>query len=400
MSNEATTYQRFDIAERVEHIILVLSFTTLALTGLPQRYALAPASIKIIGFLGGIQTARFIHHLAAYTLMVETLYHLIVVGYKAFVLRRESRMIPKIKDVLDAIQTLGYNLGIAKEKPKMPHFNFVEKVEYWALIWGLLIMGITGFMMWNPIATTNVLPGDFVPAAKTAHGYEAILAVLAIVIWHFYSVHIKGNWSIFTGTVSKKEMEEEHAEDLERIESGIKRKPATEKQIISRNLIYFPAAALFSVVFLGFVFYFLQFQKIAITTVLPPNPSLTPFSPWTPSPIPTLTPAPTLTPGPAATATPSGTQASPQPSALTWDSGIADLFKAKCVACHGTLGGLSLSTYQDAMLGGNTGPVILPGDPTGSTLVQIQEAGGHPGQFTPEELDKIKAWIAADAPEK
>ena len=102
---------------------------------------------------------------------------------------------------LDALQWFRYNLGMAEKPPKMPRYNFMEKAEYWAMAWGLVLMGLTGLMLWNPIATTNILPGTFIPAAKAAHGAEAVLAVLAIILWHFYHVHIKHwNWAMIKGT--------------------------------------------------------------------------------------------------------------------------------------------------------------------------------------------------------
>ncbi|MCS7039976.1 MAG: hypothetical protein NZP34_10260, partial [Caldilineales bacterium] len=73
-------------------------------------------------------------------------------------------------------------------------------MEYWAVIWGTAVMIITGFMLWNPITTTKFLPGSWIPAAKAAHGGEALLAFLAIIVWHVYNVHIKTfNRSMFTG---------------------------------------------------------------------------------------------------------------------------------------------------------------------------------------------------------
>ncbi len=88
-------------------------------------------------------------------------------------------------------------------------------------------MIITGFMMWNPIATARFLPGDFIPAAKAAHGGEALLAVLAIIVWHMYGVHIKHfNKSMFTGKISEEEMLDEHPLELADIKAGIANRPS------------------------------------------------------------------------------------------------------------------------------------------------------------------------------
>ncbi len=95
--------------------------------------------------------------------------------------------------------------AVAKTPPQMGRYTFEEKMEYWAFAWGAIIMGATGFMMWNPISTVKFLPGEVIPAAKAAHGGEALLAVLAIIIWHMYGVHIKRfNKSMWTGKMSEK----------------------------------------------------------------------------------------------------------------------------------------------------------------------------------------------------
>ena len=184
-------YLRFDVLQRIEHWVLVASFTTLAVTGLVQKFALFPLSPIIVRLLGGIESVRIIHRVAATVFLIEAIYHLISIGYKLYVEKKSASMLPGIKDLQDAFQTLAFNLGLAKERPKMGRYNFIEKAEYWALVWGLVIMALTGFMLWNPIATTRWLPGEVVPAAKAAHGAEAVLAVLAIMLWHFYHVHIR-----------------------------------------------------------------------------------------------------------------------------------------------------------------------------------------------------------------
>ena len=112
MSTNNRYYQRFSIYERLEHITILLSFTTLALTGLPQKYPEAGLSIFIAGLLGGIESIRSIHHFAATVLMLGVVYHLAAVGYKVFVMRVQMSMLPGLKDAKDAVQAFLYNLGI------------------------------------------------------------------------------------------------------------------------------------------------------------------------------------------------------------------------------------------------------------------------------------------------
>ncbi|MRR10831.1 hypothetical protein EG831_12345, partial [bacterium] len=239
------SYVRFQLSQRIAHILLLTSFTLLGLTGLVQKYAQARLSQAIIRFLGGIESTRQIHHVAAVVLMLLTIYHAVDIGYKIFVRRVRLTMLPGIKDARDAWQAFMYNLGLAKSRPQMGRYTFEEKMEYWALIWGTVVMGITGFMMWNPISTTRLLPGEFIPAAKAAHGGEALLAVAAIIIWHMYSVHIKRfNKSMFTGKLSEEEMLHEHPLELADMKAGLAERPVDPQTLRRRQRIFWPIAAL------------------------------------------------------------------------------------------------------------------------------------------------------------
>lgn len=179
MKSQPRTYHRFPLSRRIEHIGLMVSFITLAGTGLPQKYPSSPISLFIVRALGGIENLRSVHHFMSLLVMIAVIYHLLIMAYKVFVLRAPWTMMISLQDVKDALQALFYNVGLAKSYPKMGRYTFEEKFEYWAFVWGYTIMGITGFIMWNPITATRFLPGEFVPAAKAAHGGEAVLAVLA-----------------------------------------------------------------------------------------------------------------------------------------------------------------------------------------------------------------------------
>lgn len=409
MSTPATrTYERFPLARRIEHWVMMLSFVTLALTGLPQKFPSSPLSIASVGILGGVETLRSIHHVAAIVMMLGTAWHLLVFGYLSYVRRTRFSMLPTLQDAKDAWQALMYNIGRAKTPPQMGRYTFEEKMEYWAFVWGAIIMGATGFMMWNPITTTRLLPGEVIPAAKAAHGGEALLAVLAIIIWHMYGVHIKRfNRSMFTGRMTEEEMLHEHPLELADIKAGMAERPLDEAALRKRQRVYLPIAGVLALFMLLGVYGFVSAEQTALTTVERQVPTVEVFVPWTPTPAPTLTPTAPATETALATASPSG----PQPtgdattgvsSDLTWNNGIGALFETKCTSCHGAgaMAGLNLSTYTDAMRGGASGPVIIPGDGNNSLLVIRQQAGGHPGQFTPEELAQVIEWIDAGALEE
>jgi hypothetical protein len=195
-------------------------------------------------------------------------------------------MLPSWQDVLDGLRALGYNLRLYATPPRMGRYTFGEKIEYWAVVWGTVIMAVTGFMLWNPIATAQVLPGEIIPAAKAAHGGEALLAVLSIVTWHMYHVHIKRfNRSMFTGRLSRHEMEEEHALELEALEQGrVVRPPVHTPEVRRRQRVFFPLAAVIAIVLLAALYYFVTFETTAITTV--PRQEISSSEPATPTPAP------------------------------------------------------------------------------------------------------------------
>jgi cytochrome b subunit of formate dehydrogenase/mono/diheme cytochrome c family protein len=397
------TYQRFPLARRIEHLVMLLSFTTLGLTGLPQKFSSSPVSIAFVNILGGIENLRTIHHLAAIVMMLGTAWHILVFGYMAYVRRTRLSMLPSLQDVKDGWQALMYNIGLAKSFPQMGRYTFEEKMEYWAFAWGAIIMGATGFMMWNPITTTKFLPGEVIPAAKAAHGGEALLAVLAIIIWHMYGVHIKRfNKSMWTGKMTEEEMLHEHPLELADIKAGMVERPVDPVTARKRQRVYLPVAALLTVFMLGGIYGFVNSEQTALTTTERQVPTVEVFVPQTLTPAPTQTPTLPPTETPPATQPATGSTPSTPASGLTWEDPIGAVLQAKCGACHGAgaLGGLNLTTYADAIKGGASGPVIVSGDSANSLLVMKQQAGGHPGQLTPEEIAQMIEWIEAGAPEK
>lgn len=387
------SYARFSVFYRIEHWVLTISFSLLAITGLIQQHVDSELATSIISLLGGIETVRLLHRLAAIILMFETIYHIGHVGYRVFVQRKRMSMLPGIEDLHNAIQTLRYNLGLDKRQPQQGFYTFEEKLEYWAVVWGTIVMGITGFMLWNPIATTNILPGSLIPAAKMAHGLEAFLAVVAIIIWHAYHVHLRRfNKSMFTGQLSEEEMQHEHPKTLTEIKAGVKEPDIPPEVLAQRHRVFVPVYAVMVVVMLVGVYFFVGYEETAIATV-PPAEEVTVFAPLTPTPLPTIPPPP-----PAHTPT----AGSAIEEDVTWDSGMAELIEQKCISCHSSsmaLGELDLSSYQVAMAGGASGPAIVPAEAHTSLLISRQMSGNHPGQFSPEELELVMHWIELGAPE-
>lgn len=388
-SDDKTAYMRFDVSQRIEHIVFLISFTILGFTGLIQKFSANQISDTFILILGGIEKVRIIHHYSAIVMMIVSGYHVLVLAYKVFVLRVRWTMLPVFEDFQHLFHDISYFFGFRKHRGYYGRYNYAEKVEYLAVVWGTIIMGLTGFMMWNPLSTTRLLPGDFIPAAKAAHGAEAILAVLAIIVWHFYHVHIKHfNKSMFTGKLSHTEMMHEHPGELAQIEAGRANMRPPVKVLRRRRQVFFPVALIFTAAFSFGIYKFANLEVTAITTI-PQGETAQVYVPATVTPRPSPTALPTLAPG-------------AEIGAMTWDGYFSGLFRNRCSTCHGftKVGGLSLSSYQDALKGGNSGPAIIPGDPDNSILVQKQSMGDHPGQLTIDELNQVIAWITAGAPEK
>ena len=270
MSIQTTSYERFPIWRRIEHMAMLLSFTTLGLTGLPQKFPDHAVSVFIVGLLGGIEGLRIIHRTAAIVMMLGTIWHLLVFGYLAYVRRTRLSMLPSLQDLKDGIQAVLYNVGLAKSFPQMGRYTFEEKMEYWAFVWGTVVMVATGFMMWNPLTTVKFLPGVVIPAAKAAHGGEAVLAVLAIIIWHMYGVHVKRfNKSMFNGKMEEDAMLHEHPLELADIKAGIADRRPDAATIRKRQMIYYPIAAILTLGMLGGIYGFINAEETALTTIPP-----------------------------------------------------------------------------------------------------------------------------------
>jgi cytochrome b subunit of formate dehydrogenase len=136
-------------------------------------------------------------------------------------------MLPRVQDVRDFITNARYLTGLRPTPPKFDRFGYIEKAEYWALIWGTVVMTVTGFMLWFENQSLQIFDKWVLDLATIVHFYEAWLAFLAIVVWHFYFVIFNPeiypmNWTWLTGRMSEKVMEHEHPRELERIKAAEK----------------------------------------------------------------------------------------------------------------------------------------------------------------------------------
>jgi formate dehydrogenase gamma subunit len=206
--------------QRIQHVILLTSFTVLVLTGFALKY---PDS-WLAALLVGESFRRITHRMAGVVMLAAGLFHVYYLLLTTEGRRALVDMFPRRKDITDFIQAMRY-YGLGNpSKPKFAKFNYGEKAEYWAVVWGTIIMGLTGLMVWFKVEVFSFLPRWIIDVALSVHFYEAILATLAIIVWHFYNVIFDPdvyplNWAVVDGRVSEEYYKEEHELDYEQMMS-------------------------------------------------------------------------------------------------------------------------------------------------------------------------------------
>ena len=226
-------YLRMTVHERMQHGVLMLSFTLLVVTGFMLRY---PEAWWVVGIRNvsarAFEWRGWAHRLAGVVIMVAGVWHL---GYLAFTIPGRALirdLLPRWRDLTDPWAVLKYNVGLAPAKPLFPRFSYIEKAEYWAMMWGTGLMGITGIVLWFDNTSIGLFSKLGFDISRTIHFYEAVLATLAIIVWHFYFVIFNPdvypmNLAWLTGRMSEQELLEEHPLQLAelRAQEAAKRAP-------------------------------------------------------------------------------------------------------------------------------------------------------------------------------
>ncbi|MDI6809273.1 MAG: cytochrome b/b6 domain-containing protein [Candidatus Eisenbacteria bacterium] len=215
-------YLRFGLSFRIQHWVLLGSCLVLIITGIPLKFHETGWARVFFGLMGGVKTSGLIHRVGAAGLGFVAVFH---VFYTFF--SREGRhdfkeLIPRPKDFLDFLTMVKYFLGISKTKPRFGRFSYVEKFDYWAVYWGMVIMLGSGIILWFHNAILRVFPKFVADIAREAHSDEGLLATLAIIIWHFYNAHLNPdnfpmNWAWITGRITESTMLHHHPIEYERM---------------------------------------------------------------------------------------------------------------------------------------------------------------------------------------
>ncbi len=224
-------YSRFSVPQRYLHGFLAVTFLGLAMTGLPLRFSNAPWAVALARAVGGFGTILFFHLFNAVVLSVAFLIHVANLVYR-IVSRKEyglvwgpSSMVPNLKDIQDFIQQMKW-FFFRGPKPRFGRYAYWDKVDYWAVFWGMGIIGLSGYAMWFAPFFAKFIPGSWLNIALLVHGEEAILAVGFIFTIHFFNTHLRPDnfpmdLVIFTGRQTEAELKHRHPEEYRQlVETG------------------------------------------------------------------------------------------------------------------------------------------------------------------------------------
>jgi thiosulfate reductase cytochrome b subunit len=221
-------YRRFTALERVLHAGLMLSFVGCALSGLPLIFADRPWAATLARILGGFEGAGLIHRICAAVMIVVFTTHVLTMFGKAIaggrlmkLLWGPDSMVPQLQDGIDIYRNFLWFIGRGP-RPQFDRWTYWEKFDYWAVFWGMLIIGGSGLLLWFPVFFSKLLPGWMFNIAALVHGEEALLAVGFIFTFHFFNGHLRPekfpmDTVVFTGRISEHELKGERLMQYERL---------------------------------------------------------------------------------------------------------------------------------------------------------------------------------------
>ncbi len=219
--------QRFSGVERLTHALMVASFLGLVITGIPLHFSYAPWASTMMGLLGGVRAAGSIHRFCGVVTFGYFFLHLGTLAVRfsrapdkrAFLLGPRS-MVPRRKDLEDLVGMFRWFVGRGP-RPRFDRFSYMEKFDYWAVFWGIAIIGGSGLLLWFPVFFSRFVPGWMFNVATIVHGDEALLAMGFIFTIHFFNSNLRPekfpiDVVMFTGRARAEYMEEEHPIEYER----------------------------------------------------------------------------------------------------------------------------------------------------------------------------------------
>ncbi|MGA1996041.1 MAG: cytochrome b/b6 domain-containing protein [Bryobacteraceae bacterium] len=174
--------------ERIQHAVMAISFVILAWSGFALKYPDQWWARPMLGMAGTLSARSLIHRAAAAVFIAVSVTHAVSLVVSRKLREHWKEMLPNRNDPREAMANFAYNLGLGATPPGRSPHSYIEKAEYWAVIWGAVVMASTGVLLWANNIAMRILPKAWLDLATSVHFYEAVLATLAIVVWHFYSV--------------------------------------------------------------------------------------------------------------------------------------------------------------------------------------------------------------------
>ena len=223
-------YRRFTPTQRIAHVFLMVSFLGLALSGMPLLFAGQPWAAVLARLFGGFEAAGYVHRVCAVVMIALFVGHVVFVlgralanGHVLGALWGPDSMTPQWQDAIDLWNHLKWFVGRGP-RPRFDRFTYWEKFDYWAVFWGMFIIGGSGLLLWFPVFFAQILPGWMFNIATLIHGEEALLAVGFIFTIHFFNGHLRPDkfpmdTVIFTGRISEEELRHERAPEFARMQA-------------------------------------------------------------------------------------------------------------------------------------------------------------------------------------
>ena len=232
VSGKAVYVQRFSKSQRVTHIFVIISFLSLAFTGMILKFSHMKWAFVLSKIIGGVHVAGTIHRMAAIITFGYFIFHVVSIirekiknkiSFKQLIFGAKSLMFNK-RDIKDFINTVKWFVG-AGPRPQYGRWTYWEKFDYMAVFWGVAVIGFSGLILWLPEFFTKFLPGWTINVAQIIHSDEALLAVVFIFTIHFFNTHLRPeafpmDTVIFTGHVTLEEYKEDRPREIEELENS------------------------------------------------------------------------------------------------------------------------------------------------------------------------------------
>ncbi|OGP78619.1 MAG: hypothetical protein A2Z26_05585 [Deltaproteobacteria bacterium RBG_16_66_15] len=218
---------RMSLPFRVQHLLLAILLTVLAVTGFALMYHENSLAQWLIRMEGGVHNRGIVHRVAAVLLMANLVHHVFYMLFSREGKPELRQLFITKRDIDDFLQSLRYNLGTATEYPPFGRYGYKEKFQYWGAAAGIVLISLTGLMLWGEEFSMRLFPKFVLDLAIIIHGYQGLLAFLVLFLWHLYNVHLHPsvfpmNPSWITGKVSVEWLREEHPLEYEKLkEEGV-----------------------------------------------------------------------------------------------------------------------------------------------------------------------------------